>query len=518
MDGGGGWEGGRPPRRAWPHAIVAVAAVGLLVVLAGVGLAEGLGGWRLAGGGLTGGGLRDGRAAPAATGQGTQAGRLAVERGLSDSSPALPADGEPTSRAGVGIAGIPPPLPGDAGILLTRVDPRGLADQAGSVPAMLSGETALAASADGRLLAAVTMPAAGVARLHVFDTALWPRAGPVRVVEGPVEWLAFTPEDDAVAWLRATDPTVAPLDTRYRVERQRIHWPFDRTSTALPARLVPRAMRPLRGGRVAVVAATAGGVPAVLRVLVVDTDAMGVVADVAVKQGADLAALAWDVNRDRLYLAPPAQDRIVAVGLGAGGVGQHGDAGARVPAGVVADTALPPAAPPPGAVGFAVPAREDRIAGEAAVSPDGSLLYLVGQHDEREPDEANSGERRWRRPLGLRVVDAAALRVVGGLEQPVSAVTPTPDGRLVLLGTPSDGLLVVTPTLEQIATVEPGRQVQVLGFGAEGEVAYLRSHDGEGGRVAALNLLTLRISGERRADTDIDVLPAAAVLAVPQPR
>ena len=184
--------------------------------------------------------------------------------------------------------------------------------------------------------------------------------------------------------------------------------------------------------------------------------------------------LAWDVARDRLYVAHADEDRVTVVDLAAGVVWRQGD---------IHDQAPLPAEAGPWETRRAAP-----VAGgsrPALLSADGRRLFLFGQRSvaERLPDG------RWRErihPRGIRVVDTPTLREVGGLDLGGTAAL-SPDGRWLLVHTaryvggapsprPEDFRLYVfdAASLAELwwLDTEPG-DIWFQGFSSDGHHAYL---------------------------------------------
>jgi hypothetical protein len=203
----------------------------------------------------------------------------------------------------------------------------------------------------------------------------------------------------------------------------------------------------------------------------------------------------------------------VVVDLAAAAVIAETVLAAQPPEGEAA-TVVPPAAAEPGSGPRTVTGLG--AGGAAAVSPDGSRLYLAGLREPRDPARLGGAATAGQPPSGLQVIDTTTLALVGRLDAAVTAVTPTPDGRLLLLPLSDGGLLIANTRLERLALLEPGRRVDVLGFGQGGDVAYLRSFGDDGTRVTAVSLLTLLRSGDRRAESALlEFLPGPALLGLP---
>ncbi|CAA9588094.1 MAG: hypothetical protein AVDCRST_MAG88-4325, partial [uncultured Thermomicrobiales bacterium] len=333
--------------------------------------------------------------------------------------------------------------------------------------------------------------------LHLLDLARW-RAAPTAVtLAGGVRWLGFAADGEALFWLTGgdLDPfTSAPL--KGELGRYDPRTGTATTVLALPYTFGPDNVpdvRPLRGDRLGlygVPVAPDGWATDAPHLLVVDLPTGRVMTDLRLGgvragrvpdgEGPDAPptshapGLAWDVARDRLYVAHADEDRVTVVDLAAGVVRRQEDIRDQTP--------LPTGAGPWETRSAAPIAGGSR---PALLSADGRRLFLFGQRStaERLPDG------RWRERIflrGIRVVNTTTPREVGGLALGGAAAL-SPDGRRLLVhtaryvgGAPSphseDFRLYVfdAASLAELGRLdtEPG-DIWFQGFSLDGHHAYL---------------------------------------------
>jgi hypothetical protein len=363
-------------------------------------------------------------------------------------------------------------------------------------------------SQDGRLLAVWGEQGAQAGSVSVVEAGTFQ---PVATVTEPsAEWWAgaFAPESDALVVLRGgarTSVARHPLDGG------------EATSVELPGSLeVAGQIAPLGDGRAAVFAYAGGpggdqdltGAP---RVLVVDLLAQRVVVDLALPQvraGRTTGAqdrileefspgLGWDVERERLYIAHAAAERITVVDLAAGTV--------------VAEADLqPPAAlaQPPAASGQPADAGGNGASASrhAVVSPDGERLYLTGWATSTTADGMHV-----ERVLDLTVVDTADLRPLGQVDGGSGFAMLSPDGRWLtqVAGMPPTGVAggPVRMQVLDAVTLEPVGEVPLeaphgadAGFSRDSSHVYVQVWNPTGVVVRAFALPSLRQTGERELE------------------
>lgn len=131
--------------------------------------------------------------------------------------------------------------------------------------------------------------------------------------------------------------------------------------------------------------------------------------------------------------------------------------------------------------------------------------------------------------LGGFVVDTDTLRIVGRIDQPVSALALSPDGARLLaaetdVSSRHDEAGVVTPhglyvldpiSLDELAHIPSAGPMRVAGFSADARMAYLQSWEDEpsGGQacvISSLRLDDLEIGAERRVAGYCDIIATPA--------
>lgn len=342
---------------------------------------------------------------------------------------------------GLPVAVGPPPRPSH--VFLQRAHPATLGGLPPGVP-VTPGAWAVASS-DGRLVAV-----SGEAGFTVYESAtlavhaVLERTLPGRVTAAP----HFTPKNDALVLRRGLTLFHRPLD------------PGRATAvTTLPAGVVVTEVVPLRDARAAVYAA--GG-----RVLVADLRAGRVVVDL---QLAPLGSpgLGWDVDNDLLYIAHAGGVTVVDLAVGAV-VAQRVDA----------------------------PIAGDPAVYQAAVSPDGTRLYVTG---------ARAGVT-----LGLEVIDTASLESLTALALPVASVTVSPDGNWLALGGGGSGVMVLRAGETEVYAAVGDPDSEPLGFDPSSSLLYVA-----GRRLQVLNMTTDRVVASRPLPDNSSFLPSAAVVIEP---
>lgn len=161
----------------------------------------------------------------------------------------------------------------------------------------------------------------------------------------------------------------------------------------------------------------------------------------------------------------------------------------------------------------------------AVLDPNGRLLYVATLR-RTQPDDFHEFNEL---ALGGFVVDTDTLRIVGRIDQPVSALALSPDGtRLLATGTGvlsrADQAGEVTPhrlfvldpvSLEEPAHIPSGGPMRIAGFSRDGRIAYLQRWEEEasGGQVcviSSLRLDRLDIAAERRVEGYCDIIATPA--------
>lgn len=397
----------------------------------------------------------------------------------------------------------PPPRPsGQAGddepVLLSwrRIDPASLEDA--GAPLRLGVPEYTVASEDGALLASLTYPShpADRALLRFVDRRTWRLRGQAEVrgfvagdrlsrIDGPA-LLAFA--GDALVWLGTGATLGGDVNAHdYAVWRATPDAPEPVEVAALGADEEPWAMALLGDDRLAVATARPGDDPSVaggVRVLLVDLDAgeiewtvpLDEVEDGFRASGDDLPeritpGAAWDLDRERLYVAHAHDDGVTVVDLASG----HAVAAGGDPTpGLLARLAA-----------WLVPAAHAKVSHgvsrTAALSPDGRTLALSGVRTELERNAAGeiTGERQ--AGLGVRLLDATTLAGTAWLDLPVSDVSFAPDGRLLASGVADGGVVGGDPVQSGLYVVDTAR-AEVAAHRYDGEIPWVRGYDSSGRR------------------------------------
>ena len=186
--------------------------------------------------------------------------------------------------------------------------------------------------------------------------------------------------------------------------------------------------------------------------------------------------LAWDLDRELLYVVHADEDKVTVVDLAKGDVIRRSEIKPRVSSiGRV--------------VRWLVPAVEAKFVPgtlrRVVLSPDGTRLYAVGVR--QEVTEKREGE--WSSqavPLGLKVIATEDLSQIGYLDLPVSDLSLSPDGNQLLLagsfafsengeqGYEDWGLFVLdAQRLEESEHLQPDAAFHLLGFSPDSRHAYI---------------------------------------------
>jgi hypothetical protein len=188
--------------------------------------------------------------------------------------------------------------------------------------------------------------------------------------------------------------------------------------------------------------------------------------------------LAWNLQRNLLYVSHADEDRVTVVDLQEGAVLRQVEIRSRQSllerllgwGATVAEAKI-------------VPGDEKR----AVLSPDGSRLYVVGLRREMLPAGDGDGWTWHETPLGLQVIATEDLTEVQTLNLPVNDLALSPDGRWLLVTGAYDttasngemervehGLYVVDgASLKVSAHLLPESEVYLQGFSRDGRHAYI---------------------------------------------
>lgn len=413
---------------------------------------------------------------------------------------------------------------------VSPIDPETLEPIPGLKPVAIGHHYVAGTRPDGRALAVIGWPSEASAggKLQLLDLEAWTARSTDVTVDGNVGALGFAIDGSDLYW--PLSPATPPFASEVAIAAGANGAEAGRIS--LPPSLVPWDVRPTRHGRIAVFAVGTDGSwlnnePP--RVLLIDPAKRDLVADVqledvtAGQRGSQARGynsfrpgLAWDIARDRLYVVDANVDRLTVVDLDGGRV--------------VAATELVATQSPLDALGaWLVPTAYAKLVPgtdrTAVLGPDGRRLYVATMRRTQSDDFREFSEVA----LGAFVVDTDTLRIVGRIDQPVSALAVSPDGaRLLATGTDvlsrhdeagvvtPHGLFVLDPvSLEELAHIPSAGPMRVAGFSPDGGTAYLQSWEDEpsGGQVcviSSLRLDRLDIAAERRVPGYCDIIATPA--------
>jgi len=421
--------------------------------------------------------------------------------------------------------------------------PLSLAELPGYPALKLGGAASrFAVSPDSRRLALFNWQGSwlGTATLHLVDIRSWTELPTKVSVEGYVPQMLFGSDAKTLYWSRATKMlAIRNGPGNFVLYRYDLEHPGLQEVAAFPPAFDPHEMRLLRSGdRIAVygtlVKGAGGDEP---HVLVVDLGRKQIAADVAVPgltaaqtpQQNVGAGRAWDLRNDRLYLVTATGEWVITVDLQTGTV--HENAIRRRQA--LADRLLS---------WLILPAEAKLEPGEhriAAISPDGSRLYVTGTR--QEVTRQRDGRIVYRdSPLGLQVIDTRDFTEIRRLDLAGGDLGLSPDGQFLLLtgsrieavvsgqgqtaSRQGSGLyLVDAKRLKPNAHLGQGISFSLEGFSQDGRYAYVRHWEASpAGEWAARSVvqsldLAAELLGEQR---QLDgYLPSGllSVIAAPRP-
>ena len=337
------------------------------------------------------------------------------------------------------------------------IDPETLADIPGYAPISFGHHYVARMSPDGRTLAVIHWPSGSAnsgGTLHLIDVESWlERQMDVRVGGGSLDILGtYTSAiyfDDAGRSIYWTQPTAAETPTSGAVPHALVR--FDLASgqarelAHFAAGYVARDLRVV-GTRVAVWLVPVSGVMVdgrprdVPQVVVVDA-ASGVTA--ATLRLPDLRAgyvpdattpldpnrdvepgLAWDTPRARLYIADAESDRVYTLDLAAGTVRSADPRPRRSMLDVLWSLLAQPAEAK----------LMNSTTQHAAISPDGSRLYVTGQRSDFVKGQ-DGKLHEVVTPIQLRIIDTSDMAELARLDAASTALWVSTDGNRLVFGT-----------------------------------------------------------------------------------
>ena len=391
------------------------------------------------------------------------------------------------------------------------VDPTTLVDVPGYAPISFGHHYVARASPDGRTVAVIQWPSGSSnsgGTLHLIDTGSWlDRLIDVKVSSGTLDIIGtytgaiyFDDAGQSVYW---TQPTAAETPTSGVVSQKLVRFDLATAQAAELARFADGYyVRDLRvvGSRVAAWLVPATGVlidgrpREVPQVVVVDAVTGSIAATIRLP---DLRAgyvpdptapfdpsrnvepgLAWDTPRARLYVADAESDRIYSLDLRSGAVRSAEPKPRRSLLNVLWSL-------------FGQPAEAKLMNSTrqyAALSPDGSRLYVTGQRSDFVKGQ-DGKLHEVVTPIQLRVIDTADMAEIGRLDAASTALWVSPDGSRILYGTErvdskaedwavrSDFKLQVLDAASQhdIASLSLSGPAWLLAFDATTRIAYVEA-------------------------------------------
>ncbi len=416
------------------------------------------------------------------------------------------------------------------------VDPISLADQVGAARYDFGRLSLRALSPDGRTLAAIIWPngMGWGGQLQFFNLDDWSLQERGPTINALATGLSFSHDGAALYWMQPTR-----RDPAHGIPRDYLLYRYDRASrelvalVELPPTFIPQELRLLSSrqhlaiyGQPTNAMNLAESEPQVLIVdlvagrLVTTVELSGLRAGQSAlpnseKQGPafqlDRPGLAWDIARDRLYIAHADAERVTVVDLAAGKVLREATIAQR--SGWLEQLShwlIPTAA------AKMVPGTSR----QAVLSPDGTRLYTLGTRSTISMS-ADGGWTQRDISLGLQIIATADMRELSRVELPVSAIALAPDGRtLVLSGMPEAQIAGETATqqahgLYLLDVAHPDAPVQLQaqssftlhGFSADSRYAYVSHIQPQQGTaeswrvmIQVLDLQTQRFVGERSVE------------------
>lgn len=398
----------------------------------------------------------------------------------------------------------------DEGLIGRPIDPLTLADLPGYDAVDFGHHNTYTLSPDSRTLALITWPSGSHNRggtLHLLELSTWELTTTEITFDAFVAPLRFGADGRALYW---TEP--ARRDPAHGIPRDYELYRYNLDSgqltavTSLPPSFIPWEMQRLSSGKQLAIYGiptdTNNLVEDTPHVLLIDLAAGNIAADIqleGVKAGqfrVQAAAedeppyrmvrpgLAWDLERDLLYVAHAEEEKVTVVDLVAAEISRQTDIWGQQ---TLLDRFL----------SWGVQVAEAKVVPgtdrQAVLAPGGHVLYTVGLLREMHPAEDGDGWVYQETPLGLQVIATEKLTEVQRLDLPVTDLALSPDGRWLLLRsaydtTGADGglervhhglYLVDTTSLAVTAHLMPEREVYFQGFSPDGRHAYVSTASSE---------------------------------------
>lgn len=394
----------------------------------------------------------------------------------------------------------------EEGLIGRPVDPLTLADLPDYEPIDFAHHHTYALSPDGRTLALITWPSGSHNRdgtLYFVDLLTWKIAATEVTFDDYVYPLRFGADGQTLYWTQAARRDAAhgiPRD--YELYRYDLDGGQLTAVTSLPPSFTPWEMQRLSSGKQLAIY----GIPTDTNNLVEDTPHVLLVDLAAGSIAVDIAldgvtagqfhvqtavedpypyrmvrpGLAWDLERDLLYVAHAEEEKVTVVDLAAAEISSQSD--------IRGSQSLLERF-----LSWGVQVVEAKVVPgtdrQAVLDPGGHTLYTVGLHREMLPAEDGDGWVYQEIPLGLRVIAAGKLAEVQRLDLPVTDLALSPDGKWLLLRSaydttgPEGGLervhhglyLVHTASMAVTAHLMPENEVYLQGFSPDGRHAYVRT-------------------------------------------
>ncbi len=338
------------------------------------------------------------------------------------------------------------------------IDPSTLIDIPGYAPIPFGHHYVARTSPDGRTVAVIHWPSGSAnsgGTLHLIDVESWvDRQVDVKAGGGSLDILGtytsaiyFDDTGQAVFW---TQPTAAETPTSGAVSHALVRVDlatgqarelarfaagyYARDLRVVGARvaawLVPVSGvmidgKPREVPQVVVVDSGSGSVSATLRLPDLRAGYVQDPTQTTLDPGRDVEpGLAWDTPRARLYIADAESDRIYTLDLLAGTVGSAEPRPRRSMLDVLWSLVAQPAE-----AKLMNATRQN-----AAISPDGSRLYVTGQRSDFVKGQ-DGKLHEVVTPIQLRIIDTSDMTELGRLDAASTALWPSPDGTRLLYGT-----------------------------------------------------------------------------------